>query len=104
LVVAVVSVLGVGSGVEDEGVVDAFLWRAGAWAEGCGEFGFGYDIKTEPSFEDMLTKLRKTLIAARFRRFAQVTPTLIYCVTTPWPAPPPRRRETRDRPHRFKKR
>jgi hypothetical protein len=25
-----------------------------------------YDAKTEPSFEDMLTKLRKTLIAARF--------------------------------------
>jgi hypothetical protein len=25
-----------------------------------------YDTKTEPSFEDMLTKLRKTLIAARF--------------------------------------
>jgi hypothetical protein len=25
-----------------------------------------YDAKTEPSFEDMLTKLRRTLIAARF--------------------------------------
>lgn len=25
-----------------------------------------YDTKTEPSFEDMLTKLRRTLIAARF--------------------------------------
>src|SRR5215471_18635610 len=40
-VVWMVSVLGVGSGVEDEGVVDAFFWGAGAGSEGCGEFGFG---------------------------------------------------------------
>jgi len=30
-----------------------------------------YDSKTEPSFEDMIVKLRKTLIAARF---STVTP------------------------------
>ncbi len=37
----VVSVLGAGSGVEDEGVVDAFFWGAGRGLEGRGEFGFG---------------------------------------------------------------
>ncbi|WP_432990782.1 hypothetical protein [Dactylosporangium sp. CA-233914] len=55
-----------------------------------------YDTKTEPSFEDMLTKPRKTLIAARFStvRTGQTDPK--YYVTTPWPAPqPPHRRETR---------
>jgi hypothetical protein len=57
-----------------------------------------YEAKTEPSFEDMIAKLRKTLIAARFRRFAQVKQTPTYYVTTPWPAPqPPHRRETRGR-------
>jgi hypothetical protein len=30
-----VSVLGAGSGVEDEGVVDALFWGAGAGSEGC---------------------------------------------------------------------
>jgi hypothetical protein len=44
LVVGVVSVLGVGSGVEDEGVVDAFFRGAGAGSEGCGEFGFGVTL------------------------------------------------------------
>jgi DDE superfamily endonuclease len=38
-----------------------------------------YDTKTEPSFEDMLTKLRKTLIAARFSvvRPGQTDPELL---------------------------
>src|SRR6266536_4545551 len=35
----VVSVLGAGSGVEDEGVIDAFFWGAGPGSEGRGEFG-----------------------------------------------------------------
>jgi hypothetical protein len=34
-----------------------------------------YDTKTEPSFEDMLTKLRKALIAARF---STVRPGLVF--------------------------
>jgi hypothetical protein len=55
-----------------------------------------YDSKTEPSFEDMLIKLRKSLIAARFSTVRPVNPTPRYCATTPWPAPqPPRNRETR---------
>jgi hypothetical protein len=55
-----------------------------------------YQTKTEPSFEDMVAKLRKTLIAPRLSvvRPAQTDPN--YYVTTPWPAPqPPRRCETR---------
>ena len=55
-----------------------------------------YDAKAEPSFEDMLTKLRKALIAARFSAVAPVRSTLTYCATTLWPAPqPPRNSETR---------
>ena len=54
-----------------------------------------YRTKTEPSFEDMITKLRKTLIATRFTPVPQVSQTLTYCMTTPWPAPqPPRNCET----------
>jgi hypothetical protein len=38
-----------------------------------------YQTKTEPSFEDMITKLRKTLIVARFSpvRAGQVDPDLL---------------------------
>src|SRR5207247_3609625 len=39
-----VSVLRAGSGVEDEGVVDAFFWGAGSGSEGCGEFVFGVSL------------------------------------------------------------
>jgi hypothetical protein len=34
-----------------------------------------YSTKTEPSFEDMLAKLRRTLIAARLPPSGQVNPT-----------------------------
>jgi hypothetical protein len=55
-----------------------------------------YDLKTEPSFDDMIIKLRKAIIAARFSGASQPRPTLRYCETTPWPAKqPPRRCETR---------
>ena len=55
-----------------------------------------YQTKTEPSFEDMITKLRKTLIVARFTPIPQASPIPTYYTTTPWPAPqPPRNRETR---------
>jgi len=38
-----------------------------------------YDSKAEPSFEDMITKLRRTLIAARFTvvRPGQIDPDLL---------------------------
>ena len=57
-----------------------------------------YQTKTEPSFEDMITKLRKTLIVAPgLHPIPQVSPILIYYTTTPWPAPqPPRNCETRE--------
>ena len=47
-----------------------------------------YDTKTEPSFEDMLTKLRRTLIAARFpgSRPAQLTGEQIHAVLSAWDA------------------
>ena len=56
-----------------------------------------YRTKTEPSFEDMITKLRKTLIATRFTPVTpgQPDPDLLH-TTTPWPAPqPPPNCETR---------
>ena len=54
-----------------------------------------YSTKTEPSFEDMIIKLRKTLIVARFHPLPQASRILIYYTTTPWPAPqPPRSCET----------
>ena len=40
----VVSVLGAGSGVVDEGVVDAFFGGAGLGSAGGGEFGFGVAV------------------------------------------------------------
>ena len=55
-----------------------------------------YQTKTEPSFEDMITKLRKTLIVARFTPDSpgQPNPDLLH--DYPWPAPqPPRNCETR---------
>jgi hypothetical protein len=47
-----------------------------------------YDDKTEPAFEDMLIKLRRTLIAARFSPAAPGQPTSdeIRSVTTAWAA------------------
>jgi hypothetical protein len=47
-----------------------------------------YTTKTEPAFEDMLTKLRRTLIAARFSptRPAQPTPEEILAVQQAWAA------------------
>jgi hypothetical protein len=56
-----------------------------------------YRDKTEPSFEDMLGKLRRTLIATRFTTVSpQLKPIPNYCATTPWPAPPqPLRCESR---------
>jgi hypothetical protein len=47
-----------------------------------------YRTKTEPAFEDMLTKLRRTLIAARFsaRRPAQPTDEQIHAVLAAWDA------------------
>jgi hypothetical protein len=48
-----------------------------------------YDQKAELAFEDMLTKLRKTLVAER------ITPLPTNTATTNWPAPqPPHNYET----------
>jgi hypothetical protein len=44
------------SAVRDIGALFLIAALAGSW----------YHARTEPSFEDMLTKLRRTLIAARF--------------------------------------
>jgi hypothetical protein len=45
-----------------------------------------YATKTEPSFEDMIAKLRRTMIAARFlpNRPAQATPDQINAVNRAW--------------------
>ena len=47
-----------------------------------------YRTKTKPAFEDMLIKLRRTLIAARFSgtRPAQPTSKQIYAVLAAWDA------------------
>ena len=47
-----------------------------------------YDDKTEPAFEDMLTKLRRTLIATRFCAACPAQPTTgeIRAVTSAWAA------------------
>lgn len=47
-----------------------------------------YDEKTEPAFEDMLIKLRRTLTAARFSVAGPAQPTIgeIRAVTSAWAA------------------
>ncbi|MEE4595999.1 hypothetical protein V2J94_29590 [Streptomyces sp. DSM 41524] len=59
-----------------------------------------YTTKTQPSFEDMTAKLRRTIIAHRFRgpRPHQAQPEEIQAVLTAWPPPEPdhsRQRNTR---------
>jgi len=47
-----------------------------------------YRTKTEPAFEDMLTKLRRTLIAARFSGTGPAQPTdeQVHAVLAAWDA------------------
>ena len=57
-----------------------------------------YPHKDEPAFEDMLAKLRRTLVAARITSVAAVNPTPANTATTNWPAPlPPHNCETQVR-------
>ena len=50
-----------------------------------------YPTSTEPAFEDMLAKLRRTLIAARFTGTFPAQPDPNKSATTNWPAPQPPR-------------
>ena len=55
-----------------------------------------YQTKTEPSFEDTITKLRKTLIVARFTPASPGQPNPVLLHDYAWPVPqPPRSCETR---------
>lgn len=53
MLVWVVSVLGAGSGVEDEGVIDAFFWGAGPGSEGRGEFGLRVSLVAGEVYADV---------------------------------------------------
>ena len=46
-----------------------------------------YPHKDEPAFEDMLAKLRRTLVAARITGVAAAQPDPANTATTNWPAP-----------------
>ena len=56
-----------------------------------------YHDKTEPAFEDMLAKLRRTLSQPELPALPQRNPTPTNTATTSWPAPqPPHNCESRD--------